>query len=105
LALLVGQKNALAKEHDYAKEIYRKSKNVVARIKELTEGAEVPVVYNSVGKIIFEQSVECLSPRGYFISFGTTAGFVPPVDATMLQLKGSLYFTRPILANYCATRK
>jgi NADPH2:quinone reductase len=70
----------------------------------LTDGKGVPVVYDSVGKDTFEQSVECLSPRGYFISFGTTSGSVPPIDAAMLQHKGSLYFTRPTLANYCAAR-
>ena len=98
------EKCALAKGHGYAEVIDRKSENVVARVKELTGGAGVPVVYDSVGKDTFEQSIECLSPRGYFISFGTTSGSVPPIDAAMLQHKGSLYFTRPTLANYCAAR-
>tara|TARA_B110000261_G_scaffold16576_1_gene16658 strand:- start:109 stop:924 length:816 start_codon:yes stop_codon:yes gene_type:complete len=98
------EKCALAKEHGYAEVIDRKSENVLARVKELTGGAGVPVIYDSVGKDTFEQSIECLSPRGYFISFGTTSGSVPPIDAAMLQHKGSLYFTRPTLANYCAAR-
>ena len=98
------EKCALAKEHGYTEVIDRNNENVVARVKELTDGKGVPVVYDSVGKDTFEQSVECLSPRGYFISFGTTSGSVPPVDAAMLQHKGSLYFTRPTLANYCAAR-
>ena len=98
------EKCALAKEHGYAEVIDRKNENVVTRVKELTGGVGVPVVYDSIGKDTFKQSLECLSPRGYFISFGTTSGSVPPVDAAMLQHKGSLYFTRPTLANYCADR-
>jgi len=98
------EKCALAKEHGYTEVIDRNNENVVARVKELTDGKGVPVVYDSVGKDTFEQSVECLSPRGYFMSFGTTSGSVPPIDAAMLQHKGSLYFTRPTLANYCASR-
>ena len=98
------EKCALAKEHGYTEVIDRNNENVVARVKELTDGKGVPVVYDSVGKDTFEQSVECLSPRGYFMSFGTTSGSVPPIDAAMLQHKGSLYFTRPTLANYCAAR-
>ena len=98
------EKCALAKEHGYAEVIDRKNENVVTRVKELTGGVGVPVVYDSIGKDTFKQSLECLSPRGYFISFGTTSGSVPPVDAAMLQHKGSLYFTRPTLANYCAAR-
>ena len=98
------EKCALAKENGYTEVIDRNNENVVARVKELTDGKGVPVVYDSVGKDTFEQSVECLSPRGYFMSFGTTSGSVPPIDAAMLQHKGSLYFTRPTLANYCAAR-
>ena len=98
------EKCALAKEHGYAEVIDRKNENVVTRVKELTGGVGVPVVYDSIGKDTFKQSLDCLSPRGYFISFGTTSGSVPPVDAAMLQHKGSLYFTRPTLANYCAAR-
>ncbi|MDC1133722.1 quinone oxidoreductase [Alphaproteobacteria bacterium] len=98
------EKCALAKEHGYTEVIDRNNDNVVARVKELTDGKGVPVVYDSVGKDTFEQSFECLSPRGYFMSFGTTSGSVPPIDAAMLQHKGSLYFTRPTLANYCAAR-
>ena len=95
IGLIVGQ---------WGKAIGARMIGVAARVKELTRGSGVPVVYDSVGKDTFEQSVECLSPRGYFISFGTTSGSVPPVDAAMLQHKGSLYFTRPTLANYCAAR-
>ena len=98
------EKCALAKEHGYTEVIDRNNENVVARVKELTDGKGVPVVYDSVGKDTFEQSVACLSPRGYLMSFGTTSGSVPPIDAAMLQHKGSLYFTRPTLANYCASR-
>ena len=99
------EKCTLAKEHGYEEVIDRKNENVVARVKELTEGEGVPVVFDSVGKDTFQQTIDCLSPRGFFISFGTTSGSVPPVDAAMLQPRGSLYFTRPTLANYCAARE
>lgn len=84
--------------------IDRKSEDVLARVRELTDGAGVPVLYDSVGKDSYEQSIDCLAPRGFFVSFGTTSGKVPPVDAATLQHKGSLYFTRPTLADYCAAR-
>jgi NADPH2:quinone reductase len=98
------EKCARARSHGYDEVIDRKSEDVVARVRELTGGAGVPVVYDSVGKDTYEQSIDCLAPRGFFVSFGTTSGKVPPVDAATLQHKGSLYFTRPTLANYCAAR-
>jgi NADPH2:quinone reductase len=98
------EKCALARAHGYDEVIDRNNEDVVARVRELTGGAGVPVLYDSVGKDTYEQSIDCLAPRGYFVSFGTTSGKVPPVDAATLQHKGSLYFTRPTLANYCAAR-
>jgi NADPH2:quinone reductase len=98
------EKCALAKAHGYAEVIDRHSENVVERIKELTDGKGVPVLYDSIGKDTYEQSIDCLAPRGFFVSFGTTSGKVPPIDAATLQHKGSLYITRPTLANYCAAR-
>lgn len=85
--------------------INRHGEDVVARVGELTGGAGVPVVYDSIGGPTFETSMACLAPRGYFVSFGTTAGPVPPVMAPDLQHKGSLYFTRPTLATYVAARE
>lgn len=98
------EKCALARAHGYDEVIDRKSEDVVARVRELTDGAGVPVLYDSVGKDSYQQSIDCLAPRGFFVSFGTTSGKVPPVDAATLQHKGSLYFTRPTLADYCAAR-
>ena len=99
------EKCRLAKDHGYAEVIDRTSEDVVARVKELTAGAGVPVVYDSVGKATFEASINSLRPRGYFVSFGTTTGAPPPVEAGLLQKQGSLYFTRPTLVTYTASRE
>jgi len=93
-------RQALANGYDYC--IDRRAEDVVARVKEITGGAGVPVVYDSVGKETFEQSLNSLAPRGYFVSFGTTTGAPPPVAAATLQKMGSLYFTRPTLVTYTA---
>lgn len=95
----------LASEHGYAHVIDRKREDIVARVREITGGAGVPVVYDSIGKDTFDISLKCLAPRGYFVSFGTTTGAPPPVEAATLQKMGSLYFTRPTLATYAASRK
>jgi NADPH2:quinone reductase len=84
--------------------IDRASEDVAARVKALTGGEGVPVVYDSVGQATFEQSIDCLAPRGTFVSFGATTGEVPPVPASLLQHRGSLYFTRPTLVTYSAQR-
>ena len=81
----------------------RNTEDIVARVKQITDGAGVPVVFDSVGKNSFEQSLESLAPRGYFVSFGTTTGAPPPVQASTLQKMGSLYFTRPTLVTYTAS--
>ncbi len=99
------EKCKLALAHGYEACIDRTTENVVERVKELTGGAGVPVVYDSIGAGTFEQSLDCLAPRGYFVSFGTTGGPVPPVMAPELQKRGSLYFTRPTLATYIADRE
>ena len=99
------EKCALALAHGYETVIDRKTEDVVARLKELTGGAGVPVVYDSIGKATFDQTMDCLGPRGYFVSFGTTSGTVPPVIAADLQHRGSLYFCRPTLMTYTASRE
>jgi NADPH2:quinone reductase len=91
---------ALANGYEYC--IDRHSEDVVARVKQITGGAGVAVVYDSVGKATFEQSLHCLMPRGFFVSFGATTGAPPPVPAATLQKMGSLYFTRPTLVTYTA---
>ena len=92
----------LALANGYAYCIDRNTEDVAARVKEITAGAGVPVVYDSVGKASFEQSLNSLAPRGFFVSFGTTTGAPPPIQAGTLQKMGSLYFTRPTLVTYTA---
>ncbi|MDB5882526.1 MAG: quinone oxidoreductase [Ramlibacter sp.] len=96
-------KVAQAKASGYEFCIDRKTEDIAARVKEITGGAGVPVVYDSVGKDSFEASLNSLAPRGYFVSFGTTTGAPPPVAASTLQKMGSLYFTRPTLVTYTAS--
>jgi NADPH2:quinone reductase len=98
------EKCRLALANGYFALIDRTREDVAGRVKELTGGAGVPVVFDSVGRATFETSLKCLAPRGYFVSFGTTTGALPPVDAATLQKKGSLYFTRPTLVTYTASR-
>ena len=88
----------------YAHAIDRNSEDIVARVKEITDGSGVPVVYDSIGKATFETSIACLATYGMFVSFGATTGEAPPVAPGLLQKAGSLYFTRPTLANYVAAR-
>lgn len=97
------QKCQFALDNGYEFCIDRLSEDVASRVKEITGGAGVPVVYDSVGKNSFDQSLASLAPRGYFVSFGTTTGAPPPVPAATLQKMGSLYFTRPTLVTYTAS--
>jgi NADPH:quinone reductase len=93
----------LAKENGYFAVIDRNKEDIVTRVKEITGGNGVPVVYDSIGKATFETTLKCLYPRGIFVSFGATSGAPPAVEASTLQKLGSLYFTRPTLATYCNT--
>jgi NADPH2:quinone reductase len=77
----------------------------VSRVKELTAGAKVPVVYDSVGRDTFELSLESLAPFGFLVLFGASSGPVPPFDLQRLAPAGSLYVTRPTLATYTAKRE
>jgi NADPH2:quinone reductase len=74
-------------------------------VKRLTGGRGVQVVYDSVGKTTFNQSLNCLAPRGYMVLFGQASGPVPPMDPQVLAQKGSLFLTRPTMGNYIATRE
>lgn len=87
--------------YDYA--LDRKSDNIAQRVHEITDGKGVPVLYDSVGRDSFQASLNSLSPRGFFISFGATTGEAPAVTPSQLQHNGSLYFCRPSLANYVGT--
>ncbi len=98
------EKCKLARANGYSAVIDRSREDIGARVKELTAGKGVPVAYDSVGKATFETTLSCLAPRGYFVSFGTTTGAPPAIEAGMLQKMGSLYFTRPTLVTYTAQR-
>ena len=77
--------------------------NIPGRVREITGGKGVPVVYDSVGRDTFMASLDSLAPLGLFVSFGNASGPVPPFDAGLLAQKGSLFFTRPTLASYVTT--
>jgi NADPH2:quinone reductase len=76
----------------------------VERVRALTDGDGVPVVFDSVGQATFMRSLDCLAPRGHMVSFGQSSGPVEPFNIGLLSQKGSLTLTRPVLANYTATR-
>jgi NADPH2:quinone reductase len=98
------EKCALAKAHGATHVINYTKENFVERVKSLTGGRGVPVVYDSVGKSTWDGSLDCLQPRGLMVSFGNASGPVPPVNLLVLSAKGSLYVTRPTLATHIATR-
>ena len=97
-------KAELAKAHGCAHVIRYDREDVVARVREITGGQGVPVVYDSVGQATFERSLDCLAPLGVLVSFGQSSGKIPPVDLGILSQKGSLYVTRPTLMTYTAAR-
>jgi len=76
-----------------------------ARVREITGGVGVPVVYDSIGKDTFEASLDCLRPRGLMVTFGNSSGPVPAFPPSQLAAKGSLFLTRPVLFHYVATPK
>ncbi|GHA89777.1 NADPH:quinone reductase [Modicisalibacter luteus] len=95
----LAMKNGAWATIDYTKE------NVVERVRELTKGDMVPVVYDSVGKDTWETSLDCLQKRGLMVSFGNASGPVENVNIGILNQKGALYVTRPSLNGYADTRK
>jgi NADPH2:quinone reductase len=97
-------KAALAREAGAAEVIRYDSDDVASEVLRLTAARGVDVVYDGVGRATFDGSIESLSPRGMFVSYGSASGKVAPVDPLLLQSKGSLFFTRPTLAHYVATR-
>lgn len=99
------EKIELAKANGYDEMIDYRTENFVERVKDLTDGAGVDVVYDSVGKDTFPGSLDCLKPRGMWVSFGQSSGALPPVDLAILSQKGSLFATRPSLFAYIATKK
>ena len=99
------EKAELAKAHGCDHPIVYTEESFVDRVLELTGGKGVPVVYDSVGKDTFDDSLRCLQPRGLMVSFGNASGAVEPFRPVLLAQKGSLFLTRPTLANYTSTRQ
>jgi len=95
-------KAEIARAHGCDHVILYSREDVAKRVRELTNGAGVSVVYDSVGKATFASSLDSLKRRGLLVCVGTASGPVPPIDATQLALKGSVYVTRPALADYIA---
>ena len=98
------EKAELARAHGCDHPIRYDKEDLVARVRELTGGKGVPVVYDSVGQATFERSLDCLAPLGMLVSFGQSSGSIPPVNLGILSQKGSLYVTRPTLMTYTAAR-
>ena len=96
-------KIAAAKTHGCDHVINSSTENVVARVKEITGGKGVPVVYDGVGQATLMTSLDCLRPRGLLVSFGNASGPVKAFDLGLLSAKGSLYVTRPTLMTYTAS--
>ncbi len=92
----------VARKHGCDHVILYTREDVAKRVRELTNGAGVAVAYDSVGKDTFAGSIDSLRKRGLLVCVGTASGPVPPIDATQLAIKGSVYVTRPALADYIA---
>jgi NADPH2:quinone reductase len=99
------EKAALAIENGAAHAINYNRENFTGKVKEITNGKGVSVVYDSIGKDTFLASLDCLAPRGLMVSFGNASGPVAPFAPSELQSRGSLYVTRPTLPHYTATRE
>jgi NADPH2:quinone reductase len=99
------EKCALAHEHGAAFTINYRSENFTQRVREITGGAGVKVVYDSIGKDTWDGSLDCLRPFGLMASFGNASGAVPPFSVGTLGAKGSLYVTRATLFTHIATRE
>jgi NADPH2:quinone reductase len=99
------EKARIAREHGADEAILYTQQDFEAEVKRLTGGRGVDVVYDSVGKTTFDKSLNCLRPRGMLVLFGQSSGPVPPIDPGILAAKGSLFLTRPTLANYAVTRE
>lgn len=97
------EKAAIARANGCAHTIVTSRENIVERVKEITDGKGVPVVFDSVGKDTLDASLSCLQPRGSFISNGTSSGPVV-VDSQMLAAKGSIWMTRPAMMHYILPR-
>jgi NADPH2:quinone reductase len=99
------EKMALAKAHGCDHVLDSHKDDIAKRVREITGGKGVPVVYDGVGKATFQASLDSLAVRGMFVSFGNASGAVPAFEPILLSAKGSLFFTRPTLMSYTITRE
>jgi NADPH2:quinone reductase len=99
------EKAELAREHGCKHPIVYSKQDFVAEVQRITNGEKLPVVYDSVGRDTFLNSLDCLKVRGLMVSFGNASGPPEPVAPGLLAQKGSLYLTRPTLYHYIATRQ
>ncbi|MEE4379062.1 MAG: quinone oxidoreductase [Candidatus Competibacteraceae bacterium] len=97
-------KAALARAHGCHHVINYNQENFVEQVKAITDGKGVAVVYDSVGKDVFMDSLDCLRPMGMLVTFGNASGPVPAIEPLVLSAKGSLFLTRPTLMHYTAKR-
>jgi len=98
------EKAELARAHGCDYPIVYTEEDFVEAVNRITEGAGVPVVYDSVGQATFMRSLDCLAPRGHIVSFGQSSGAIEPFSIGTLSQKGSLTLTRPVLATYTTER-
>jgi len=98
------EKAELARAHGCAHAVVYSREDFVARVREITDGKGVPVVYDSVGRTTFLDSLDCLQPRGLYVGFGNASGKPEPFDMGLLARKGSLFLTRPTLFDYVRLR-
>jgi NADPH2:quinone reductase len=98
-------KAALARAHGCDHVVVYTREDFAKRVREITGGEGVPVVYDSVGKDTFEGSLDCLRPLGLMVTYGNASGPVPPLDVGVLSRKGSLFLTRPTVFTYIARRE
>jgi NADPH2:quinone reductase len=98
------EKAKLAAEHGCTHPVLYTVEDFRRRVRELTGGSGVPVVYDSVGHNTFEASLDCLAPRGLYVGFGNASGKPQPLEMSVLAQKGSLYVTRPTLSTYTGSR-
>jgi NADPH2:quinone reductase len=99
------EKAELARAHGCHHTVLYREEDVAARVREITGGSGVPVVYDGVGAATWEASLASLARRGIMVSFGNASGAVGPVDPQDLSRRGSLFLTRPTLMDYTATRR
>lgn len=99
------EKAKIAKRHGCKWVINTRKEDFVKRVRDITKGKGVPVVYDGIGKVTFMDSLDCLSPLGLMVSFGNASGAPPEISPLALAGKGSLYLTRPTLGSFISTRE